>query len=70
MTSQPRHNLEASQAANGADDITTLQFKTQIHSLSICGPQAGRYSYLLLKAGVPNFFLLAFTKTSCFVIVS
>ena len=38
MTSQLRHNFQASQAVHGADDIMTPRF-SQVNSLSICGPQ-------------------------------
>ena len=39
MTSQLRHFFQASQAVHGADDVTTPPFKSQVHSLRVCGPQ-------------------------------
>ena len=38
MTSQLSHYFQSTQAVHGADDITTLNFRSQVISLSICGP--------------------------------
>ena len=38
MTSQLRHNFQASQAEHEADDITTLHFESHVDSLSVCDP--------------------------------
>ena len=45
MTSQLGHNFQASQAEHGADDIHIPQFKSQVNSLSICGPQVDTLIY-------------------------
>ena len=41
MTSQLRHYFQACQA----DDITSLHFKSQVNSLSVCGPQVDSFIY-------------------------
>ena len=46
MTSQLRHNFQASQAVHEAVDITALHFQTQVNSLSVCGPQVDALNYL------------------------
>ena len=58
MTSQICYNFQACQAVHWAEDITTLHFQSQVYSLSVCGPQVYRYSYLLQKAGLPNLIHL------------
>ena len=35
MTSQLRHNFLASQAVHGADDVTTLHFKSQVNYVGV-----------------------------------
>ena len=39
MTSQLRQNFHASQAVDRANDVTTLNFKSQVNSTSVCSPQ-------------------------------
>ena len=45
VTSQLRHNNQASQVLHGADDITTLNFYNQVNSMSIVGPQVDTLFY-------------------------
>ena len=45
MTSQFRQDFQTSQAVLVADDITTQYFKSQVNSLSICGPQVDTLIY-------------------------
>ena len=56
MTSQLRQNFQASQAAHGAIDITTLHLYSQVNSLSVGGPQVITL-FLLQMAKVPNLIL-------------
>ena len=57
MTSQLRQNFQASQAAHGAIDITTLHLYSQVNSLSVGGPQVNTlFYYRWLK--YPTFFYL------------
>ena len=66
MTSQLCHNFQTSQAVHGADDITTLYFKSQVYSISICHSQSWYY-YLLQQAWVTNLVLLTFMMTIWYV---
>ena len=55
LTSHLRHIFQAGQAVHGADDIPTVNFKSQVHSMSICGPQL----YILIyynKLKYPSIF--------------
>ena len=45
MTLQLSRNFHASQAVHGADDVTTLHFKSQVNALSVCGPQVKNLIY-------------------------
>ena len=63
MTSQLCHNVQASQAVHGSDNITTPNCCSQANSISVCGPQVDRYSYYLQGAGVFNLILLTLIQT-------
>ena len=45
MTSQLRHNFQASQAVHGAEDIKAPHIYSQVNSLSICAPQVETLIY-------------------------
>ena len=45
MTPQLHQNCQTSQAMDGADDITTPRFLSQVNSLSVCGPQVDTLIY-------------------------
>ena len=76
MTSQFCHNFPTSQAVQGAADATTLNFKSQVNSLSVCGPKVDtlifysssqyyeHFTGLFLQVCQTGLFLKSFVATS------